>query len=458
MNISGIRPRPEFYSSWRGLSIQEKEKFRVMADNFDKKDFDPKAAAEARKKELDDMMGKIEQGVVDCFDSEQFRKLTEVMGKMPHYSVNNQILIMLQNPEATLCNSFSGWKKVGRHVNAGEKGLRIMAPAPYQMEKEQEKTDANGKVILDKDGEPVKETVKVTVNAFKPVSTFDVAQTSGDPIPQIGVDELLGTVEGYEAIMQAIKDVSPVPVGFEDIASGAKGYFHLADNRIAIQEGMSEVQTVKTALHEVAHAKYHNMEAMKANGEEKSKNQKEIEAEGIAMVCAAHYGIDTSDYSLGYLTGYSSGKEIPELKAALQTIRQGACEIIDAIDEKVRAVFAEKSEEQAKDGFVEFDPAIFEGSPFAEDVPFVNAEVDQPAGFIKIEPPLDAKDFESDKKIEVTKEDAKEESKDNDKTKDSKEKPEKKQSVKKKLETSKAKTAKTPKPKKTQNKNLQEAI
>ena len=429
-----------------------------MADNFDKKDFDPKAAAEARKKELDDMMGKIEQGVVDCFDSEQFRKLTEVMGKMPHYSVNNQILIMLQNPEATLCNSFSGWKKVGRHVNAGEKGLRIMAPAPYQMEKEQEKTDANGKVILDKDGEPVKETVKVTVNAFKPVSTFDVAQTSGDPLPQIGVDELLGTVEGYEAIMQAIKDVSPVPVGFEDIASGAKGYFHLADNRIAIQEGMSEVQTVKTALHEVAHAKYHNMEAMKANGEEKSKNQKEIEAEGIAMVCAAHYGIDTSDYSLGYLTGYSSGKEVPELKAALQTIRQGACEIIDAIDEKVRAVFAEKSEEQAKDGFVEFDPAIFEGSPFAEDVPFVNAEVDQPAGFIKIEPPLDTKDFESDKKIEVTKEDAKEESKDDDKTKDSKEKPEKKQSVKKKLETSKAKTAKTPKPKKTQNKNLQEAI
>ena len=429
-----------------------------MADNFDKKDFDPKAAAEARKKELDDMMGKIEQGVVDCFDSEQFRKLTEVMGKMPHYSVNNQILIMLQNPEATLCNSFSGWKKVGRHVNAGEKGLRIMAPAPYQMEKEQEKTDANGKVILDKDGEPVKETVKVTVNAFKPVSTFDVAQTSGDPIPQIGVDELLGTVEGYEAIMQAIKDVSPVPVGFEDIQSGAKGYFHLADNRIAIQEGMSEVQTVKTALHEVAHAKYHNMEAMKANGEEKSKNQKEIEAEGIAMVCAAHYGIDTSDYSLGYLTGYSSGKEIPELKAALQTIRQGACEIIDAIDEKVRAVFAEKSEEQARDGFVEFDPAIFEGSPFAEDVPFVNAEVDQPAGFIKIEPPLDTKDFESDKKIEVTKEDAKEESKDNNKTKDSKEKPEKKQSVKKKLETSKAKTAKTAKPKKTQNKNLQEAI
>lgn len=436
-----------------------------MADNFDKNDFDPKAAAEARKKELDDMMGKIEQGVVDCFDSEQFRKLTEVMGKMPHYSVNNQILIMLQNPEATLCNSFSGWKKVGRHVNAGEKGLRIMAPAPYQMEKEQDKLDANGQVIRDKDGEPVKETVKVTVNAFKPVSTFDVAQTSGDPIPSLGVDELLGTVDGYETIMQAIKDASPVPIGFEDIQSGAKGYFHLADNRIAIQEGMSEIQTVKTALHEVTHAKYHNMEAMKANGEQKSKNQKEIEAEGIAMVCASHYGIDTSDYSLGYLTGYSSGKEVPELKAAIQTIREGACEIIDAIDAKLREVFAERSEEQAKDGFVEFDPAIFEGSPFAEDVPFAKAEVDQPAGFIKIEPPLDTESFKSDQPITLSMEeskDAKAEDKDTSKDKPEKsakaKKTGKKPSAIKKLKDSKEKSEKTAKPKKITDKNLQDVI
>ena len=146
-----------------------------MADNNDwKKDFDPKAAAEARKQELDGMMTKIEKGVTDCFNSEDYRKLMTVMARMPHYSVNNQILIMLQNPEATMCNSFSGWKKQGRYVKQGEKGLRILAPAPYQMEKEQEKVGADGKAILDKDGEPVKETVKITVNAFKPVSTFDI--------------------------------------------------------------------------------------------------------------------------------------------------------------------------------------------------------------------------------------------------------------------------------------------
>ncbi|MCF0129283.1 MAG: DNA primase, partial [Pseudobutyrivibrio sp.] len=144
-----------------------------------RKDFDPKAAAEARKKEMDDIMAKLEQGVKDVFASEDYKKLLTVMANMPHYSVNNQILIMIQNPQATLCNSFTGWKKQNRFVKAGEKGMRILAPAPYQMEKQQEKTDANGQVIRDGNGEPVMETVKVTINAFKPVSTFDISQTDG---------------------------------------------------------------------------------------------------------------------------------------------------------------------------------------------------------------------------------------------------------------------------------------
>ena len=372
-----------------------------MADNNDwKKDFDPKAAAEARKQELDGMMTKIEKGVTDCFNSEDYRKLMTVMARIPHYSVNNQILIMLQNPEATLCNSFSGWKKVGRHVKAGEKGLRIMAPAPYQMEKEQEKTDASGNVIRDKDGEPVKETVKVTVNAFKPVSTFDLAQTDGESLPQLGVDELLGTVDGYENLMQAIKDASPVPINFENIESGAKGYYHMADHRIAIQEGMSEAQTIKTALHELAHATYHNLDRIKAEGTNKSKAQKECEAESLAMICAAHFGIETDSYSIPYLTGWSSGKEMPELKASLQTIRQGACEIIDAIESKFKQLTYDRVEaNRAPDDFI----SVIEGMDISGDeLPFASPEVDAPAGFIKVEPPVDVADFGVERPITLT--------------------------------------------------------
>ena len=426
-----------------------------MGDNFDKKDFDPKAAAEARKKEMEEITDKLEKGVKEVFAGPAYEKLMKVMAKMPHYSINNQLLIMMQKPDAQICNSFSGWKNHNRHVKAGEKGLRILAPAPYQMEREQDKVGPDGKVILDKDGEPVKETVKVTVNAFKPVSTFDISQTEGEPLPTIGVDELVGTVEGYEILVAAIKEASPVPVAFENIESGAKGYFHIEDNRIAIQEGMSEVQTIKTMLHEVAHAKYHNQEAAKENGA-KSREQKETEAESIAYVCCAHYGIDSEPYSAAYIAGWSSDKEASELKASLQTIREGASAIIDSIDWKIKTIMAERNEEQTKDGFVEFDPAIFEGSPFAEDVPFVKAEVDQPAGFVKIEPPLDMTELATDKKIEVSMEEPEKDSKDKAESKDDKSK--EKESVKKKLEKSKEKSAKAPKPKRTPNKKLQEAI
>ena len=243
--------------------------------------------------------------------------------------------------------------------------MRILAPAPYQMEKQQEKTDANGQVIRDGNGEPVMETVKVTINAFKPVSTFDISQTDGEPLPQVGVAELVGNIEGYPTLMKAITETSPVPIGFEHISSGAKGYYSKTENRIAIQEGMSEVQTVKTALHEIAHAKYHSMEAMKDSGENKSVAQKECEAESMAYICAAHYGLNTSDYSFGYVAGWSSGQEAPELKASLQTIRKGACEIIDAIDEKIKSMSLEK----AQDDFFE----TLEGMETPFDVPFDNA-------------------------------------------------------------------------------------
>ena len=215
-----------------------------------------------------------------------------------------------------------------------------MAPAPFKLEKEQEKVDEAGKVILDKDGEAVKEKVEINLTAFKPVSTFDISQTEGEPLPSIGVDELTGKVEGYQTLFEAIKSASPVPIGFEDIKSGAKGYFHTEDNRIAINNGMSEIQTVKTAIHEMAHAKLHNLEAQKDN--KQSKNSKEVEAESVAYTVCQHYGIDTSDYSFAYVATWSKGKEMPELKESLNTIREAAADLITKIDAKVQELTAEK--------------------------------------------------------------------------------------------------------------------
>ncbi len=303
---------------------------------YNNKDFDPKAAAEARKDEMEEMGKKLENGVKDIFKSENFKKYLDFCAKLPRYSVNNQILIMLQKPEATMCQSYSGWKDMNRFVRKGEKGIRIMAPSPFKMQKEQEKTDQAGKPILDKDGEPVKETVEVTVQAFKPVSTFDVSQTDGEPVPVPGVSELTAAVEGYENLLTAIKDVVPVPISFEQIDSGAKGYFHLEENRIVVQEGMSEAQTVKTLLHEASHQALHSREAMEKNGEKKTQNQRETEAESVAYVVCQHYGIDTSEYSFPYVATWSADKEVPELKASLDTIRRTAADLIVKIDEKMQ--------------------------------------------------------------------------------------------------------------------------
>ena len=385
---------------------------------YDTSTFDPKAAAEARKAEMEAMTAKLENGVKDIFSSDGYKEYLNFCAKLPRYSVNNQILIMLQKPEATMCQSFGGWKDMNRHVKKGEKGIRILAPAPYKMEREQDKLDSNGKAILDKDGEPVKEKVEVTINAFKPVSTFDISQTEGDPIPTIGVAELIGSVEGYKTRLEAIQDVVPVPITFENIESGAKGYFHLEENRIAVQEGMSEAQTVKTIIHEAAHQALHSKEAFDSSAEKKSKNQKETEAESVAYVVCQHYGIDTSDYSFAYVATWSEGKEVPELKASLDTIRRTASDLIVKIDEKVQAI----TQVQDMDKFME---------AHGDELPFDNPEADQPAGFIKISPPVDLSDLGTDKKIEIT-------VKSKAASKEEKGK-EKKKSVKEKLSAGKAK-------------------
>lgn len=356
---------------------------------YDTSTFDPKAAAEARKAEMEEITSKLEKGVKDIFDGANYQQYLNFCAKLPRYSVNNQILIMMQKPDATMCQSFTNWKEVNRHVRKGEKGIRILAPAPYKMQKEQEKVDASGKTVLDKDGEPVKETVEVTINAFKPVSTFDVSQTEGEPIPSPGVDELTGSVEGYETLLAAIKEVVPVPISFEQIDSGAKGFYHLEENRIVVQEGMSEAQTVKTLLHEASHQALHSKEAMDSAGEKKSKNQKETEAESVAYVVCQHYGIDTSDYSFPYVATWSADKEVPELKASLDTIRRTASELIVKIDEKVQTLTTVKEMDQ----FME---------AHGEELPFDNPEADRPVGYIKIEPPVDFGKDEPERPIKLS--------------------------------------------------------
>ena len=219
---------------------------------------------ESREKQADQLKAvtdQLEKGVMEVFQSDKYKQFLDTMAKFPRYSVNNSLLIMMQKPDAQLCQSYTGWKEMGRYVKKGEKGLNILAPAPYKIEREQTKLDEKGRAVLDADGEPVKEKVEVTIRAFKVVKTFDVSQTDGKELPSIGVNELVGSIDGYPKLLKALQEISPVPISFEQIDGGAKGYYHQQDKRIAIQGGMSEVQTIKTVLHEMAHQKLHDKDA-----------------------------------------------------------------------------------------------------------------------------------------------------------------------------------------------------
>ena len=296
---------------------------------------------------------KLEQGIKELFESERFKEYLRTMSKFYHYSFSNTLLIAMQKPEATYVAGYTSWQRnFDRQVMKGEKGIKILAPAPYKAKEEREKIDpATQKPILDADGKPVTETVEVMRPAFKVVSVFDISQTDGKELPDIIVDELSGSVENYAAFFEALKQESPVPIAFEDIPGGAKGYFSPLESRIAIQEGMSEIQTVKTAIHEIAHAKLHAIhpDEKTAPEDKKDRHTKEVEAESVAYTVCQRYGIETSDYSFGYIAGWSSDKETKELKGSLETIRKTAAEMIDSIDAKLKVLLAEKSQEQTHD-------------------------------------------------------------------------------------------------------------
>ena len=296
---------------------------------------------------------KLEQGIKELFESERFKEYLRTMSKFYNYSFNNTLLIAMQKPEATYVAGYTSWQRnFDRQVMKGEKGIKILAPAPYKTQEEREKIDpVTQKPMIGADGNAVTETVEVLRPAFKVVSVFDVSQTDGKELPDIIVDELKGTVENYEAFFDALKQESPVPISFEDIPGGAKGFFSPVESRIAIQEGMSEIQTVKTAIHEIAHAKLHAFkpDEKAAPEDKKDRHTKEVEAESVAYTVCQRYGIETSDYSFGYIAGWSSGKETKELKSSLDTIRKTAAEMIEGIDAKLKVLLSEKAQSTEKD-------------------------------------------------------------------------------------------------------------
>ena len=296
---------------------------------------------------------KLEQGIKELFESERFKEYLRTMSKFYSYSFNNTLLIAMQKPDATYVAGYTSWQRnFDRQVMKGEKGIKILAPAPYKTQEEREKIDpVTQKPVIGADGNAVTETVEVLRPAFKVVSVFDVSQTDGKELPDIIVDELKGTVENYEAFFDALKQESPVPISFEDIPGCAKGFFSPVESRIAIQEGMSEIQTVKTAIHEIAHAKLHAFkpDEKAAPEDKKDRHTKEVEAESVAYTVCQRYGIETSDYSFGYIAGWSSGKETKELKSSLETIRKTAAEMIESIDSKLKVLLAEKAQSSEKE-------------------------------------------------------------------------------------------------------------
>lgn len=311
------------------------------------------ADTKTEKQKVQEITEKLEQGIKELFESEKYKNYLNTMSKFHNYSFNNTLLIAMQKPDATLVAGFQAWKKnFERHVKKGEKGIRILAPAPYKVKEEQEKLDPEtNEIMLDKEGKPIMEEVEITIPAFRAVTVFDVSQTDGRELPELTVNELSADVEGYQDFMKALEMVSPVPIGYEDISGEAKGYYHTEEQRVAIQQGMSESQTVKTAIHEVAHAKLHSRELNKDTdlSEPKDRNTKEVEAESIAYTVCQHFGIDTSDYSFGYIAGWSSGKEMTELKSSLDTIRRTASEMISGIEVHLQELQKDRVAEQEQD-------------------------------------------------------------------------------------------------------------
>ena len=338
-----------------------------MADN--KKTEVTQSAEEKKtnKQRLKDITDSIENGIKELFESDKYQQYLQTMSRFHRYSVNNQMLIYMQNPNATLVAGFNKWHdQFGRNVKKGEKGIKIIAPTPYKKKIEETKLDPDTKLpILDDNGNEVKVEKEIQIPMFRVVSVFDVSQTAGKPLPQLASD-LSGNVQNYDAFVEAIKRSSSVPITFEPI-SNADGYFSLDEQKIVIRDGMSEVQTVSALLHELAHSKLHNIPKNEKvqNAEQDAdkpkldRNTEEVQAESISFAVCAYYGIKTEENSFGYIASWSNGKELSELKASLETINKTSSAMITDIDKH----YAEVKKERGLDNEqLDLDEAMFENS------------------------------------------------------------------------------------------------
>ena len=304
-----------------------------------------KCAFKSDKEKLSEITDSIEKGIKELFASDKYKQYLQTMSRFHRYSVNNQMLIFMQKSDASLVAGFNKWKdSFGRNVRRGEKGIKIIAPAPYKKKIEKEKLDPDTKLpMLDENGQPIKEVAEVSTSTFKVVSVFDVSQTEGKPLPELSSD-LTGNVEHYDAFMEAVKRSSPVPIDFKPIENGADGFFSYDNQNITLREGMSETQTVCAAIHEVAHSKLHNYsrKAHETDVQAKDRRTEEVEAESIAYAVCAYFGIETSENSFGYLASWSSDKELKELKSSLETINKTSSELITAINRNFKEICKER--------------------------------------------------------------------------------------------------------------------
>ena len=304
------------------------------------------------RERLQQITAGIEQGIKELFESEKYMRYLSMMSRFHRYSVNNTMLIYMQKPDATLVAGYNKWKnQFERHVKKGEHGITIIAPTPFKKKIEEQKLDPDTKApILDAEGKAVMEEREVEIPMFRPVKVFDVSQTDGKPLPELA-SSLSGSVQNYEIFMEALRRSAPVPLSVEPMAANMDGYFSPDRQRIAIREGMSEVQTVSAAVHEIAHSKLHNYakaqeEAARAGDKEppkkKDRNTEEVEAESISYAVCQYYGIQTGENSFGYIANWSQGKELPELRASLETINKAAGELISDIDRHYKAICKER--------------------------------------------------------------------------------------------------------------------